>query len=87
MVAPDPKVQKDLDKISAQVDFERELQQASETMEIHEIFDEAQTHGEQYYAGFYDGFWRGRELLLKSISLAQERINELYNLSGDKGLQ
>lgn len=52
----------ELEKFLAQVEIEDFLSNASQTMEIYELFDQAVTKGTDYDQGYREGFWAGREL-------------------------
>ena len=73
-----PEFQKGLDTVNAQLNFENDLEKASKTMLLSELFDEAKSHGESYYQGFQDGFWKGRDALLDNLRARAEQSNELH---------
>lgn len=75
----DPEFQKELDRINAEIDFEDELAAASKEMEMYELFDRAETRGEEYSAGYWDGFWASRELLYKYQDARRQSIKQKYD--------
>ena len=67
--------QKELDRLNLELALEFEMSWASERMEICELFEKAEQEGEGYGPGYSDGFWAGRELLLKYM-LSNTEANE-----------
>lgn len=74
----DPGFKQELDQISVQIDFEDELANASQEMEVGELFDRAKEHGDAYYASYYEGFWQGRELLEKYREARRQSIEQKH---------
>ena len=60
-------LQEDLDKINLELELENEMSLACERMERYEAFDSAESYGEVYLKGYTDGFWQGRDLLLRCL--------------------
>ena len=66
----------DLHRVFNQIAFEDFLSNASQTMEIYEMFDRAAAQGESYGQGYQDGFWAGRELDAKYQQARLESMTE-----------
>ena len=60
-----PDLNEELARIKAAIMYEDELSHASEDIEISELFNSAKGQCDEYYRGFADGFWDGRELDLR----------------------
>ena len=67
--------QQDLDRLNMELALEFEMSWASERMEICELFEKAEQEGDDFNNGYTDGFWAGRELLLKYM-LSNTEANE-----------
>ena len=68
-----------LEKALTQIGFEDFLSNASQTMEIYEMFDKAGAMGSNYGQGYQDGFWAGRELDAKYQRAKVESITEMIS--------
>ena len=68
-----------LERVLTQLGFEDFLSNASQTMEIYEMFDRAITRGIDYGQGYQDGFWAGRELDAKYQRAKLESITEMMS--------
>ena len=66
----------DLERVLTQVQLEDFLSNASQTMEIYEMFDRAIAEGTDYGQGYRDGFWAARELDAKYQLAKLESIAE-----------
>ena len=75
----DPEFRKELDRINAEMVIEREIAQASEEMQMRELFDEATEHGEAYSQGYQDGFWEGREVLFNHWDMITEASRQKHD--------
>ena len=67
--------QQELDRLNLELALEFEMSWASERMEICELFEKAEQDGADYNKGYAEGFWAGRELLLKYM-LSNTEVNE-----------
>ena len=67
--------QQELERLNLELALEFEMSWASERMEICELFEKAEQEGNDYGNGYADGFWAGRELLLKYM-LSNTEVNE-----------
>jgi hypothetical protein len=65
-----------LERVFNQIALEDFLSNASQTMEIYEMFDRAVAKGESYGQGYQDGFWAGRELDAKYQQARLESMTE-----------
>lgn len=90
MATCDPAFQKELDRISAQIDLEDEMAFASTQMEISELVERARFHGNGYGAGFGDGLLKGIEIIERndkarsqSVSAKFDELNKRQGLSHD----
>lgn len=68
-----------LEKVLTQLGFEDFLSNASQTMEIYEMFDRAVAKGIDYGQGYKDGFWASRELDAKYQRAKMESITEMIS--------
>lgn len=68
-----------LEKVLNQLGFEDFLSNASQVMEIYEMFDRAVANGTDYGQGYQDGFWAGRELDAKYQRVKLESITEIIS--------
>ena len=80
-------IQEELNRISAQVEFEDFLSKASQVMEIYELFDSAAAKGLDYARGYADGFWAGRELdakyqLARIESVVEKHLKSMRYCNG-----
>jgi len=69
-------IHEELDRISTQLELENYLSMASQTMEIHEMFDKAGAIGSNYGQGYQDRLWAGRQLDTKYQLTKMESIKE-----------
>ena len=69
-------IHEELDRILTQLELEDYLALASQTMEIHEMFDKAGNIGSNYGQGYQNGFWAGRQLDAKYQLAKMESIKE-----------
>jgi hypothetical protein len=69
-------LEKELDKLLANLKFEDFLARASQVMEIYEMFDKAAAASSEYGQGYQDGFWAGRALDTKYQLAKVEAIVE-----------
>ena len=74
----DPKLRAELDRISAEIDFEDELAEASEKMEIRELINEARMRGESYGIGFEEGFWAAWHMSIDSDIARSESVRQKH---------
>jgi len=74
----DPEFQKELDRISMELDMESTMDEVNEEMVIDDLFDSIKYHSEAYQAGFYDAFWKGRELIINYRIQRSESISQKY---------
>jgi len=72
----------DLDLIDAQIDLEDAMELASSKLEIAELLEEANRHGDAYGAGFGDGFWKGYSFICKKARESTESIIAKYGEVG-----
>ena len=74
--------QEQFDKETAKLDAELalgdDLAELSQYMEIREALDEATKHGFEYGHGFEDGFWQGREIMVKYDVARSQAITDGY---------
>ena len=70
-----PSFQRELEHLNMELALEFEMSWASERMEICELFDNAEKEDGDYSRGYTDGFWAGRQLLLKYM-LTNSEENE-----------
>lgn len=75
----DPAFRAELDRINTELELENAMSEASEEMEIEEILSRARLHGDSYGAGFEDGFWAGRQLLIKYMQAEREASHEKHS--------
>jgi hypothetical protein len=68
-----------LEMMLTQLGFEDFLANASQVMEIYEIFDQAVARGVDYGQGYQDGFWAARELDAKYQRAKLESITEMIS--------
>lgn len=68
-----------LEKMLTQLGFEDFIANASQVMEIYEIFDQAVTKGADYSQGYQDGFWAARELDAKYQRAKLESVTEMIS--------
>ena len=74
----DPDLRKALDRIIVETAFEDALAEASEVMEVQEIFAQVKLRGEAYRSGYYDG-WRASIRFYKERSeRRRESIHKKY---------
>lgn len=64
--------QQELEHLNLELAMEFEMSWASERMEICELFDKAEEESAGYSQGYADGFWLGRQLLLKYMLAGSE---------------
>ena len=64
--------QQELEHLNLELAMEFEMSWASERMEICELFDKAEEGSVDYGQGYADGFWLGRQLLLKYMLAGSE---------------
>ena len=74
----------DLAQVESQLDLEDTMSYANQSMEIAEAFDSIRYHTEDYQAGFEQGFWLGRELLLKQETEQSERTTKAYEALSER---
>ena len=71
--------QQELNRINTELELEDEMENASNVMELLEIFEEARRHGASYSSGFIDGFEKGVDLFLGKSIARQQSIQDKYN--------
>ena len=69
----------EVEKVLIQLGFEDFLSNASQVMEIYEMFDRAADRGTNYEQGYQDGFWAGRELDTKYQQAKLESFTEMIS--------
>ncbi len=67
-----------LDQLDAEIELEKQMDSASEQMEIDEIFNKLKYYSVPYKAGFNEGFSIGRRLALKHAATKVESIQKKY---------
>lgn len=74
----DPKLKEELGRISLELDLEETMAEACEQMEIMELFNEAELHGDGYARGFESAFWTSRDLLFKYMNARRDSSSQKY---------
>ena len=74
----DEQYQRELDRLSTELDIEREMILASAQLEIDDLIKQAKEQGIEYGSAFEDGFWKAYDLAITLNRTLTEAIEQKY---------